>query len=77
MEAISIESLDGIKEDGLSLALGCVGSGPGDTRVARKLSYRDVIVTASLAAHAWSDLGGEQELAEGTGGSRFCNSCNS
>jgi hypothetical protein len=26
--------------------------------------HRGIIVTASLAAHAWADLGGEQKLAE-------------
>src|ERR1700692_4403028 len=30
--------------------------------------HRSVVVAASLAAHAWGDLVGEQKLAEGTGG---------
>lgn len=65
-----IEGLDVIKEHGLSLlevawdlameALGFEG-GP-------KAFHRGVIITASLAAHAWGDLVGEQKLAKSTGG---------
>jgi len=64
-----IEGLNVIKEHGLSVlkvawdlaleALGFEGS--------PEAFHGGVIITASLAAHAWGDLVREQELAKGTG----------